>query len=506
MRNAVLHRVAPLLFVAPFALAVLPDATGAQVVVPARPPVVTNPKTLPPATVVPAKPAAPAPAPVAAPVAAPATLTQPLALGPGERTGFGFAVGSPGPIVVTVRWSGVPLIISLVKPGGVSVDQQGTGSVTLQYAVAADDVRKGMLWSVSVRPAQASAAPSSAVDMPIKLVVANVVTGTVSVQYPAGDVKLAQAEMTAKANQALAAKPAPQPLSATLSSTLAAKQAALQTALKTQQSAALVALKSKIPAQAFQLSNRVAVSDKASAGMSLAKTATKATGSSQQAQVTSAGSSAPATVASVPVIGSLSVASGQPGDPVLVAGSSFSEVPGEVHFIVANGKDIVAPLTAWSDTQLLAAVPDLSGMQGYNGYIYVTRGGVKSTMVSFRFNPTTELRTLGISGDRGLAGGATFSYGAVEHFGAGNLFGSRGDDQFYLSTKLTNGWTVNAAYLIGYDGAAVYTYGNANAYISEFRPGTDSPYVKVHWWMDAFSSVNYDLRVVISGPKGVPNF
>jgi hypothetical protein len=127
-------------------------------------------------------------------------------------------------------------------------------------------------------------------------------------------------------------------------------------------------------------------------------------------------------------------------------------------------------------------------------------------MVPFRFNPTTELRTLGISGDRGLTGGATFSYGSIDHFGAGSLFGSRGDDQFYLSTRLTNGWTVSSAYLIGFDGAAVYTYGNANAYISEFRQGTDSPYVKVHWWMDAFSSVDYDLRVVISGPKGVPNF
>src|ERR1035437_7713019 len=199
MRNAILHRVAPFVAALPLAFSVVPATTRAQVAVPPRPPVVTAPKTLPPTTVAPAKPVAPAPAP--------ASLSQSFVLGTGERTGFGFVVGSPGPIVVAVRWTGVPLIISLVKPGGISVDQQGTGSVTLQYAATADDVKKGMLWSANLRPAQAAAAPSSAIaviNTPINLVVANVATGTVGVQYPPGDVSLAAAEVKAKAAQALA--------------------------------------------------------------------------------------------------------------------------------------------------------------------------------------------------------------------------------------------------------------------------------------------------------------
>jgi hypothetical protein len=549
MRNAILHRVAPFVAALPLALSVVPAATRAQVVVPPRPTVVTAPKTLPPTTVAPAKSVAPAPAP--------ASLSQSFVLGTGERTGFGFVVGSPGPIVVAVRWTGVPLIISLVKPGGISVDQQGSGSVTLQYTATADDVKKGMLWSANVRPAQPAAAPSSAVDKPIRLVVADAATGTVNVQYPAGDVNLAQAELTAKSNQALAATPAPQQLSSTLASDLAAKQAALQTAQQTRQVAILNALKLQVPAQALQqASARVAVSEKASGGPPVttaptkatggtsdgtntkatstsagtntktsggsvpattaptkdtgtpAGTNPKATGTSQQAQVTSAGTNAPATLAADPSVGLLSAASGQPGDPILISGSGFSGVPGEVHFIVANGKDFVAPVSVWNDTQIFAAVPDVSGVQAYSGQMYVKRGTSSSKLVPFGFNPSMEIRTLGITNDRSAAGAAVnLSQGTVLHPTSNDyLFGHRGDDQFFASTSLKNGWTVKSAYVMGYGGGGVFVFGSGNAYVSESRQGTDSPYVKVHWWIDRNSFVDYILRVDIIGPKGVPHF
>ena len=44
----------------------------------------------------------------------------------------------------------------------------------------------------------------------------------------------------------------------------------------------------------------------------------------------------------------------------------------------------------------------------------------------------------------------------------------------------------------------------SDASIVEARVGTDSPYVVVHWWYDAFNSVAYVPRIVIGGPKGVP--
>lgn len=452
------------------------------------------------------------PAPPAAPTTPPASWTQRFDLGTGERTSFGFAVGKPGPIVVNAQWTGAPLTISLVRPDGTSIDQQGTGSVTLQYTATADDVKKGLLWSVNVRPAQQARAftRSSAlvvIDKPVKLVTSGAATGSVSTQHPAGDLKLAQAEMKAKADLAQAAFLQAKQVPAGLSSVLAAQQAALQTKEKSRQTAILTALKSKVPVQTSQqLATRLAVPEKTSAGA--APATPPATGASAQA-VTAAGSTAPATVALDPTIGSLSAASGQPGDPILILGSGFSGSPGEVHFIIANGKDVTAPVTGWNDTQIFAAVPDASGIQGFNGQVYVKRGTAASKYVAFRFNPATELRTIGITADRRIpneAVAALYGIQTVWHSGFMDWFGKRGDDEFYLNTNLINGWTVSSAYLDGTKGVlAPDISGSADAYVSEFRPGTASPYVKVHWWRDGFSGLLYRLNVVIIGPKGVPH-
>jgi len=41
-------------------------------------------------------------------------------------------------------------------------------------------------------------------------------------------------------------------------------------------------------------------------------------------------------------------------------------------------------------------------------------------------------------------------------------------------------------------------------YVTESRAGTNSPYVKAHRWVDAFSEVEYAPSVNIKGPSGVP--
>ena len=490
------------LVVALFAL--VAAAAGAQDTPLKRGAIVGEAKPLPTAKALP-----PAPA---APTTPPASWTQAFDLGAGERTSFGFAVGGPGPIVVNARWTGAPLTISLVKPGGTSVDQQGNGSVTIQYTATADDVKKGLLWSVNIRPAQQALAftGSSArvvIDKPVKLVTSGAATGSVSAQHPAGDMKLAQAEMKAKSDLAQAAFVQGKEVPAGLSSVLAAQQAALQTKEKSRQASILAALKSKLPVQASQqMATRVAVPEKTSAGA--APATPPATGTSAQA-VTAAGSTAPATVAVDPAIGSLSATSGQPGDPVLILGSGFSGSQGEVHFIIANGKDVTAPVTGWNDTQIFAAVPDASGIQGFNGQVYVKRGTAASKYVAFRFNPTMELRTIGVGADRRIQNeevGVLLGVQTVWHRGFMDWFGKRGDDEFYLNTNLINGWTVSSAYLDGTKGVlAPDVSGSADTYVSEFRPGTASPYVKVHWWRDGFSSLLYRLNVVIIGPKGVPH-
>lgn len=454
---------------------------------------------------------------------------QPFELGPGEQTGFGFVAGKPGSIVVNVQWTGVPLTVSLAKPGGGRVDQQGNGSVALQYNATADDVKKGVLWGVSIRPTQV--APKSAagtgitvIEKPVKIDTRGLAKGTVSVQHPPGDMKLAQAELKARAVKAQALKPTSQAVATAQAGILAQRQAALQKQQTARQAALLEQVRSKIPVPAYQeMSQRIA-SGTAASGVPLKQktgVAVRATGTSAQADVSSAGSNAPATIATDPVITALSVTSGQPEDPVLIEGSGFSNIPGEVHFIVANGKDVVAPVTIWSDTQIFAAVPDVSGIQAYNGLVYVKRGTSKSQLRDFRFNPAIEVRSLDMPNDWVMGGdgpGGSNESGVWEgqfitiRF-AGSVFGARGDDQFCNSTWLKNGWTVDAAYLTGAwisvdrGGAPkIVAFGSGDAYVSEFRQGTDSPYVKVHWWYDACATIGYWLNVVISGPKGVPHF
>jgi hypothetical protein len=321
--------------------------------------------------------------------------------------------------------------------------------------------------------------------------------------------KLAQAELKARGDR-LALQVKSQPVATANVNVLAQKQAALQKQQTVRQAALLEQVRSKIPVQAYQeMSQRIALGTAASGVPLKQKTgvAVRATGTSAQADVSNAGSNAPRTIAPDPAIASLSVTSGQPGDPVLITGSGFSNDP-EVHFIVANGKDVVAPVTIWSDIQIFAAVPEVSGIQAFNGQVYVKRGTSKSQLVPFRFNPAIEVRLLQRTNDTDVEKACLDKWSLVvkqERFGS--FFGARGDDQFFLSTWLKNGWTVDAAYLTGfYLTDPVWHLGNADAYVSEFRQGTDSPYVKVHWWVDAFSAVVYNLYVVISGPKDVPNF
>lgn len=457
---------------------------------------------------------------------------------------------------MNVQWTGVPLIVSLAKPGGGTVDRQGNGSVRLQYNATADDVKKGMLWGVSIRPVQEAPKPAGSgnavIEKPVRIDTRGLAKGNVAVQHPPGDMKLAQPELKARADKTQALKPQPATVAPKMD-VLAQKQAALQKQKAVRQAALLEQVKPKLPIQAYQqMSRRIALGEQpgaskgiiivdtgsinippgassktAASGNPLARksavaigkksaigvSAVKATGTSAPAQVSSVGSNAQAMTVPDPVIASLSISSGQPGDPVLLSGSGFFNDGGEVHFIVANGKDVPAPVSAWSDTQIFAAVPDVSGIQGYNGMMYVRRGAQNSKLVPFHYIPATEFKTLVMTNDRALKD--TPNWDAImvgdekylDIYYSGGWLGARGDDQFFLQTRLKNGWTVDSAYLMLPPawGVGYFNPGNGwNAYIADFRPGTDSPYLKVHWWKESFKSIAYSIRVVIKGPKGVP--
>jgi hypothetical protein len=212
-----------------------------------------------------------------------------------------------------------------------------------------------------------------------------------------------------------------------------------------------------------------------------------------------------------PMITSLSVTQGQPGDPVMITGSNFGPGLGEIHFVIANGRDVKAPAGAiWSDGQIFTSVPDgpdATGLLAFNGTVYVKRAGdgKVSNLAGFRFEPALRHRDIGcspVTQDRRIQGEHqyTFLVPCVEQNGAGDLFGAKGNDEFYLSTKLSNGWVVNSV-----DVRQTYRYGTSGAYNWADRAGTDSPYVNVRWWRNTFSSVAYTFTVTIIGPRGVPD-
>jgi hypothetical protein len=474
-----------------------------------------------PPTVPPPQPSATRPA-AALPTAPQGPQTFELLLG--EQAGFGFAASQPGPIVVTVTWQGAPLLVTLVKPGGGTLERQGSGSVVIQYTASSEDFRKGVLWSVNLRSPQAATGVSGSQvhEKPVKQQIQVLAKGTVTLHHPPGDPKLAQAEVTARTDKFKASQPKPQPVPATQPpSLLAQKRTVLLKQQAARQTQLLEGVRLKIPADTYQkvTQNIRATIALPTPGVKVAS-AVPATGSEQQGgaaatkgvKPTAPGSSTPTTPD--PVIASLSISAGQPGDPVLITGSGFSGTTGEVHFIVANGRDVAAPISGWNDGQIFAAVPDASGIQAFSGQVYVRRGSANSRFVPFQFNPTLEYRSLAITNDRIITGADSGSYSlssgiVIDHSGAGNFFGARGEDQYFLTTRLRNGWVVDSAYisnaLFADDRPGPWTWGNASAYIIECRGGTDSPYLKVRWWRDGFSSVLYRPCVIIRGPKGIPH-
>ena len=310
-----------------------------------------------------------------------------------ESDSFGFAVTQPGPVVVDVQTQGAPVIVTLQGPASQPISQQGAGQVRLAYTVTPQDIQKGVLWGVQIRLAQ-----------PVPPQQGGRAGGSVMVQHP--PVNQAVVQQAVQAMAAQQRQPSPQEQ----------QQAAAQMEQAFQQRKAQfdrqqldrrAALHAQIQPQLDQLRSRMAgqvrprgveggegtsaeagaategeIGTRALRGERLLTPLEKPlvinpvpvpqTSTSQQA-ITQAGSGpAPQTVMPNPVITSLSVAQGQPGDPVMITGTGFSS-GGEVHFIINPGRDVAARIDFWSDTQLFVSVSDATGLMGFNGQVYVVR-------------------------------------------------------------------------------------------------------------------------------------
>jgi len=467
-----------------------------------------------------------------------AQMPQPFSVSTGEVTGFGFVVSEPGPINITAQWQGAPLVLRLTGPLAQPIEKFGSGRAQITYTVTADDVRRGTIWKVSLRPpgtqAQTEDEPClttsclsrgatvrrRATGAPIVIDSARMATlsrapktsaqGTIVIQHPAGDVRQAEAQLKGQAEQQRASAQA-QEVQIQRQHQGAVEQRKLQVlkSITDQQSARRQQLKRQAMAskpatmstQSAQIATNQPITQRPTRPISASQQTTATT---QSSEIGAAGSNPPQQTVAAPKIASLSVGEGQPGDPVTINGSAFGSAPGEVHFIVNPGMDVKANADYWGDTQIVISVPSAEKIQAYNGTVYIQRGTDKTNAVSFKFNPTLDFVTLTITNDKLIKDphDASFesSYGrAGAHFGSGDFFGHKDDDQFFMNTLLKNGWVVDSVNF-----GVVYISGNANAGVSDNRIGTNSPFVKVHWWMDAFSAVTYKLSVTIKGPKGIP--
>lgn len=209
-----------------------------------------------------------------------------------------------------------------------------------------------------------------------------------------------------------------------------------------------------------------------------------------------------------PVITSLSVQQGQPGDPVMITGTNFGPGLGEIHFVIANGRDVVAPAGAiWSDNQIFTSVPDATGLLAFNGQVYIKRAADQKTsnLVAFRFEPSLELRQLGRTSDTQVAQpGRIHANGRdILHENGSPFWGYKGNDILFNNTRLKNGWVADNAFV------TVFSQRCGGAYVNNTKLSTDWPYLDVRWWVDPcvpyLASVSYGIGVTIRGPKGVPD-
>ncbi|MBI1424766.1 MAG: hypothetical protein GC149_15075 [Gammaproteobacteria bacterium] len=467
---------------------------------------------------------APAVAPATTPTSDATTETskepawpQQFELAANERASFGFAAGQAGPISISVQAQGAPFTLRLTKPGGAVMDWQGHGKLDINYSITAADLQKGILWAATISSAQ-----SPAGDKTTRSKFASVISGSIRVQHPPADAKVVQAQVNAHMQQAKTQQHILQVVPA--SDSLAQAKAELKQERASAHLAQLDAMRSSLPVAA-QKNMELSIKAGGEANVLAESEIPASPGASQGSPAMQPGAWGSAATAVVPpVINSLSVNKGDSGTPVWIKGSGFGTTPGKVYMNYDinskyHPKKEKMPVYAWSPNEIIVKVPWISMPQ--NTMLYVSRSdGVVSAQQPFHyFILTTAVLEIPTMSAGFLVDSKVFNAEkdfdrrtkSVNHV-ADWFFGNREDDEFYLQARLKNGWKVISAKVTSpWSVSGWYRDCSAsNVAIAEFRPDTDSPYVKVHWWTDAWMmggcGVRYRILITIRGPLGLPAF
>jgi hypothetical protein len=445
------------------------------------------------------------------PVSADGQITEPhkFSLLSGEREKVGFVARKTGAINVTVTWQGSPLSVTLMGPQGTQpITRQGSGEVKL--SVVAGGFTDNSTWFVSV----AEQNPSTSKGKPAA-------DGTINIQYTSADKTVVTQSLQAKqqdVSQKLSTLKSAASTGTSAAQLLNARKIALEKEVKDRQSAQKVQALNKVATtlnQQVSLKKHYTVTVDPSTGQpQLTATATASPASNKASSANSTQALGP----SAPQISSLDRTSGDPGTPVIITGTNFTNAQGEVHFIIGTGKDVTATVEpgSWMDNQILTYVPDASGIQAYDGQMYVRSSNNRSLMTPFHFVPAMDTKILPIGRDFGLSGACGFyppdiildqldpgtETAQASHM-AGLITGCKDNDTYFNTTVLKNGWVVDQVTFFSNPDP---DHNSADAYVttpeSSYK-GTATPRLTVHWWSNAiFSVAYYSLSVTIKGPKG----
>ena len=213
------------------------------------------------------------------------------------------------------------------------------------------------------------------------------------------------------------------------------------------------------------------------------------------------------------VVFSVSPTHGTPGTRVLITYPFGSQTQALLYVDNRPGPLWAAMrVISVTPTGALAEVPFFAGSPAFDGFLQVngscgTTPNCHETRTPFHYEPRIEQKTLTLANtqldqsafpqaDSHLTGPGAQNIGYVQYEFSG-LLGGKGDDVFFNNIHLGAGWTVVSASV---SPRAWIGHGGAN--LVEYRPGTDMPYVKVHWWADLLSTLSYSVNVVVQGPAG----
>ena len=182
---------------------------------------------------------------------------------------------------------------------------------------------------------------------------------------------------------------------------------------------------------------------------------------------------------------------------------------GAVYLIDEVGKEHLLSVSYWTNTHIVARTPPLTGFVNPKSCkIYVKNNVGKSDPKPLALTPSfvATFMLLGDivarndyrfqqrdAGDRFAVVPTPAAGILVSGFHRAGMFeGHKDDDEYFLNRKLQNGWVVDSI-----------NFSSGDARVEDSRVGTDSPYVKVHWWCDApWQTVSYTVMILVKGPKG----